>query len=197
MSAYAGLSASGEAAFYPCTDCHPVRVDAKGNPTKPLPNGMKKHEITLEVHDILGEGDKACLACHDDPTRNPGMLLLPDGSLVDITGDVSRVCQRCHFEKYREFTAGIHGKHADKCSAAGCHNPHSPSWIYVKPLPPFQGTGMEVNAVGPDREAFKPFASPPVPPAVYTPTWLAALALLGSVVSLGLVAYVSRGRFKR
>jgi hypothetical protein len=35
-----------------------------------------------------------------------------------------------------------------KCTAAGCHNPHTPSWIYVAALPPFQGTGIEVNAVG-------------------------------------------------
>jgi len=197
--AYAGTgkSSTGELAFYPCTDCHPVSVDAAGNPTKPLPNGMSKHEIELEAHDILGEGDKACLACHDDPTRNPGKLLLADGSFVDITGDVSRVCQRCHFEKYNEFKVGIHGKGAEKCSAAGCHNPHTPSWIYVPALPPFQGTGVEVNAVGADREPFKPFPGPPVQPPVETPTWLWIAASLGAVYSIAVVGYLTVGRRKR
>ncbi len=195
-SAFAGHASTGELNFYPCTDCHPVTLGADGKPTKPLPNGMKKHEITLEVHDTLGSGDAACLFCHDDPSRNPGKLILPDGSLVDITGDISRVCQRCHFEKYKEFEIGMHGKRMDKCTSAGCHDPHTPSWIYVPALPPFQGTGMEVNAVGWDREPFKPFASPPVPPPVYTPTWLVVVALAGFLVVLSIVGYLVFGRSK-
>jgi len=195
VSAFAGQSATGEAAFYPCTDCHPVTLDANGKPTKPLPNGMEKHEIVLEVHDILGDGDKACLACHDDPSRNPGKLILPDGSLVDITGDVSRVCQRCHFEKYRDWQAGVHGKNEPKCSAAGCHDPHTPSWIYVAALPPFQGTGVEVRAVWP-REPFKPMASPPVPPPVYTPTALIVVAVIGFFYVLVIIGFLTLGRRK-
>lgn len=195
--AHAGLAATGELAFYPCTKCHPVALDASGKPTKPLPIGMKKHEIALEAHDILGAGDKACLACHDDPTRDPGQLILPDGSLVAVTGDVSRVCQRCHFEKYREFKAGIHGKHAEKCSASGCHNPHTPSWIYIKALPPFQGTGIEVNAVGADREPFTALAGPPVDAPVHTPGWLWIATSLGALSSLGTIGYLTIGRRKR
>lgn len=196
-NAFAGHASTGELNFYPCTDCHPVVLGPGGKPTKPLPNGMKKHEIVLEKHDILGEGDKACLACHDAPSRNPGKLLLPDGSFVNVNGDTSRVCQRCHFEKYQEFKAGIHGKRMEKCTSAGCHDPHTPSWIYVPALKPFQGTGMEVNAVGSDREAFKPFASPPVPPPVYTPTWLAIVASLVFATSLGIVGYLVLGRSKQ
>jgi len=193
--AYAGLSASGESAFYPCTDCHPVTLDASGKPTKPLPNGFEKHEIELQVHDILGVGDKACLACHDDPSRNPGKLLLPDGTLVDITGDVSQVCQRCHFEKYQDWRAGVHGKGEPKCSAAGCHDPHTPSWIYVGALPPFQGTGIEVRAVWP-REPFKPMAGPPAQPPVETPTWLIVVSILGMFYALTVVGFLTLGRRK-
>jgi len=191
--AYAGLSATGEAAFYPCTDCHPVTLGADGKPTRPLPNGMEKHEIELQMHDILGEGDKACLACHDDPSRNPGKLILPDGTLVDITGEVSRVCQRCHFEKYRDWQVGVHGKGQPKCSSAGCHDPHTPSWIYVAALPPFQGTGVEVRAVWP-RQPFKPMASPPVAPPVYTPTWLIVVAVIGLFYVLVVVGFLTLGR---
>ncbi len=195
-SAFAGRASTGELAFYECTRCHPVFLGPDGKPTKPLPIGLEQHDITLEKHGILGQGDKACLACHDDPTRNPGMLILSDGSFVEVTGDVSRVCQRCHFEKYGEWKAGIHGKNLPKCTSAGCHDPHTPSWIYVAALPPFQGTGVEVNAVG-DREPFKPMASPPVPPPVETPLWLTILSAVGFAVSLGIVGSLVLGRSKR
>jgi hypothetical protein len=194
--AFAGQSATGKPAFLPCTRCHPVTLGPDGKSTKPLPNGFKKHEITLEVHDVLGKDDRACLACHDAPTSDPGKLIAPDGTLIDITGDVSRVCQRCHFEKYREWQAGIHGKRQPKCTSAGCHDPHTPSWIYVAALPPFQGTGMEVRAVT-NREPFKPFASPPVAPPVATSLWLVIVASLGAVVVAGLVMYLVQGRSKR
>lgn len=195
-NAYAGRSATGELAFHPCTRCHPVTTLPDGTLSHPLPGGFKKHEIVLEKHDILGVGEAACLACHDDPSRNPGKLILPDGSLVDITGAISRVCQRCHFEKYRQWETGVHGKGAPKCSAAGCHDPHTPSWIYVPALPPFQGTGMEVRAVS-QREPFTPMASPPVAPDVLTPFWLLVLALSGAVLALALVGYLTLGRSKR
>ncbi len=194
--AFAGQSATGELAFSPCTDCHPVTLGADGKPTKPLPIDMEKHEIVLEKHDILGEGDKACLACHDDPSRNPGKLLLPDGSFVDVTGDVSRVCQRCHFEKYQDFIVGVHGKNAEKCTSAGCHDAHTPSYIYVPALPPFQGTGIEVKAVG-EHEPFKPLAPPAVMPPVETPVWLMALTGLGVIVSASAIGYLIMGRPNR
>ncbi|TDB37822.1 MAG: hypothetical protein D9V44_07170 [Actinobacteria bacterium] len=195
-SAFAGRSSTGELAFYPCTKCHPVTVDAGGNPVPPLPNGFKKHTITLEVHDTLGKDEKACLMCHDDPSRNPGMLIAPDGSLIDITGDVSRVCQRCHFEKYREWQVGVHGKNLPKCTAAGCHDPHTPSWIYVAALPPFLGSGFEVQAVG-EHELFKPLAGPPVYPPVNTPLSLVVVASIGAVIGAGTLGLLIMGRSKR
>jgi hypothetical protein len=194
--AYAGNASTGEIAFDPCTKCHPVTLGPDGKSTKPLPNGFKKHEIKLEAHDILGKGTQACVVCHDDPTKNPGMLLTADGTRVYVTGDVSRVCQRCHFAKYREWQAGIHGKRQPKCTSAGCHDPHTPSWIYVAALPPFQGTGVEVRAVG-EREPFKPMASPPVQPPVYTPIWLSIMAAFGVVASAGIIGFLVLGRHKR
>lgn len=196
-SAFAGRSSTGELAFYPCTQCHPVTLGPDGKPTKQLPVDLERHDIVLEVHDTLGTDDRACLACHDDPSRDPGQLVLPDGTLEPVTGDVSRVCQRCHFEKYREWEAGIHGKSAPKCTASGCHDPHTPSWIYIAALPPFQGTGVEVNAVGADRVAFKPMPGPPVPPGVVTPLWLGLAAIAGAVVALGALGYLIFGKGMR
>jgi hypothetical protein len=195
-SAHAGRSSTGTLAFYPCTQCHPVTLGPDGEPTRELPIGLAQHQIVLEVHDVLGTDDAACLSCHDDPARNPGKLVLPDGSLVDITGDVSRVCQTCHFEKYREWQDGVHGKDAPKCTASGCHDPHTPSWIYMQALPPFQGTGIEVRAVS-VREPFKPLAGPPIAPPVSTPVWLGILAALGAAVSAGIIGYLTLGGRKR
>lgn len=192
----AGRSSTGELAFYPCDRCHPLTVAADGTITPPPPIEIERHTVTLEVHDVLGTGSAACLACHDDPSRNPGKLLLPDGSLVDITGDVSRVCQTCHFPQYREWQTGVHGRGEPKCTASGCHDPHTPSWIYMPALPPFLGTGVEMRAVA-EREPFLPLAGPPVPPAVDTPLWLVIVTALGAIVSAGTLGLVIFGRSKR
>lgn len=194
--AHAGQASTGSQAFYPCTRCHPVTIGPDGKPTKPLPIGLTQHEISLEAHDILGEGDRACLVCHDDPSRDPGKLILSDGSLVEVTGDVSQVCRRCHFEKYREWQVGIHGKHEPKCTASGCHDPHTPSWIYVAALPPFQGTGLQVRAVG-EREPFMPLAGPPPAPAVFTPVWLTVVTVLGGLLGIGILSYLVLGKARR
>ena len=115
-------------------------------------------------HDVLGKGDAACLVCHDDPAKNPGMLKLADGSLVDIKGDVAAVCFRCHSTKYKEWKAGTHGKHQGKCTAAGCHDPHSPGFMYAQPLRPFVGNGFQFQVLS-ERTAFTPLMAPAPPPA--------------------------------
>lgn len=193
--AHAGQAAIGEPVFYPCTGCHPV---AGGKAVKPLPIDFEGHRVKLEVHDKLGKGSAACLVCHDDPARDPGKLKLVDGTLVDITkpADVAKVCYRCHSEKYEEWTQGVHGKRAEKCSAAGCHDPHTPSWIYAEPLLPFVGTGFQTRAVS-ERAAFTPLASAPVPVPVHTPWWLSLAAGMGAVVSAGLIGFIVMGRRTR
>jgi hypothetical protein len=194
--AYAGHASLGEAVFYPCTSCHPVTLAPDGTPTKPLPNGFKGHQIVLESHDRLGKGAAACLVCHDDPARDPGKLKLIDGTLVDITGDVSGVCYRCHSAKYNEWKAGVHGKRQPKCTASGCHDPHTPSYVFASALPPFVGTGFQARAVS-QRVAFTPLAGAPLPPPTLTPSWLVLAAGLGILVSAGLVGTLTLGRSKR
>lgn len=194
--AFADHASLGEPLFYPCTSCHPLTVGLDGKPSKPLPNGFTGHQIVLDSHDKLGQGNAACLVCHDDPSRDPGKLKLVDGSLVDITGDVSQVCYRCHEQKYKDWQAGIHGKHQPKCTSAGCHDPHTPSYVYAAPVLPFVGTGFQVRAVS-DRKAFTPLASAPVPPPVTTPTWLIVVTTLGMTLSAGIVGSLIVGRPKR
>ena len=181
--------------FYPCTSCHPVAAGSIRAGRK-LPNDFKGHGIVLIEHDALGQGSTACLVCHDDPSRNPGKLKLIDGSLIDITGDVSRVCFRCHSAKYKEWKAGTHGRHQPKCTASGCHDPHSPGWIYAPPLLPYVGAGFQFQIL-PERAGFQPLASPPSIPPVKVPVWFAALGAFAVVVAGGLVGKLIVGRSKR
>ena len=192
--AFAGQASTGDLLFYPCTSCHPVRPDALKSGRK-LPNGFKGHEVPLAGHDVLGKGSAACVVCHDDPAKNPGMLKTVDGSLVDIRGDVSLVCFRCHSARYDEWKAGVHGKGQPKCTSAGCHDPHTPGSIYAGPLLPFVGTGF-LFRVRPVRQAFMPLMAPAprgIPP-VETPVWFMAVVALGVLAAGGLAGALIVGR---
>lgn len=195
--ALAGQASTGELFFYPCTSCHPVSPGAVEAGRK-LPNDFKRHEIALIGHDKLGAGKAACLVCHDDPNRNPGMLKLVDGSMVEISGDVSLVCYRCHSAKYNEWKAGIHGRGQPKCTAAGCHDPHTPGWIYAGPLLPFVGSGFQFRVL-PEKAAFMPLSAPAPRgiPAVETPLWFAIAVVLGVVLAGGFAGKLILGRSKR
>ena len=142
--AFAGQAAPGELHFYPCTDCHPVYPD--GTSAKPIPNDFEGHEIVLEGHDKLGEENAACVVCHEDPATDPGKLKVIGGGTVDISGgDVALVCYQCHQEKYNAWRAGVHGRNEPSCSAAGCHDPHTPGYIYAEPLPPVRRDWLPVQ----------------------------------------------------
>lgn len=197
-TAFAGTASTGTLLFYPCTKCHPVTVNAAGQPSHPIPNDFKGHGIVLEGHDVLGTGSAACLVCHDSPAKNPGLLHAVDGTLIDVkTGDIARLCEKCHFQQYTEFKQGIHGKGFASCVVAGCHDPHTPGYINVPALPPFLGTGFQVTLF-PTRVPFQPLAGPPLPPAVYTPGWYVWLAValysLAAVIAGGLIVRIVRGR---
>jgi hypothetical protein len=195
VPAFAGKAATGEPLFYPCAACHPVEPgEVEGG--RALPNGFEGHRIVLEGHAVLGEGAAACLVCHDDPSRDPGKLIQIDGTLVDITGDVSSVCFRCHANMYREWEAGMHGNRQPKCSASGCHDPHTPGWISAEPLLPFVGTGFMAQ-VKPETALFVPLAGPPGNYPIETPPWLVTLSVLGVIVAGGLTGSLVRGRSKR
>jgi hypothetical protein len=195
--ALAGQASAGQLFFDPCTSCHPIAPGAIEGGRK-LPNGFKGHQIVLEGHDKLGPAEEACVVCHDDADKNPGMLKSIDGSLVDIKGDVSLVCFRCHSTKYAEWKAGTHGRGSPKCTSSGCHDPHTPGYIYAGPLMPFVGTGFQFRVL-PDRKPFMPLMAPAPPgiPPVETPWWFPIVVTLGVVVAGGLVGTLIVGRSKR
>lgn len=199
--ALAGQASSGQLFFYPCTTCHPVTMvpgptPGTERPSRPLPNGMTGHTIVLEGHDKLGGPADACLACHDDPARNPGKLLIAGGGFIDIKGDIALVCYRCHEAKYKEFRAGTHGKHQATCVAAGCHDPHTPQYIFGAPLSPFTDSGFQFKVL-PVRQPFAPMAQPALPPAVLTPGWLPYAAAVGLLLAAVLVGTLVLERPKR
>ena len=203
-TAHAGQASSGELFFYPCTTCHPVTMvpgPTPGTeiPSRPLPNGMTGHTIVLEGHDKLGspaDPGTACLACHDDPARNPGKLIIAGGGFVDIKGDVALVCYRCHEAKYKEFKAGTHGRHQPSCVAAGCHDPHTPQYIFGAPLIPFNDSGFQFKVL-PVRQPFAPMAPPALPPAILTLAWLPYVAAVGLLIAGVLVGMIVLERPKR
>ncbi len=176
--------------FYPCTACHPTRAGVE------YPNGFTGHKIVLGEHAWLGVGDAACVVCHDAATSDPGKLKLLDGSLVDITGDIAGVCYRCHSAVYKEFRAGIHGHGEAKCTASGCHDPHTPGYISADALPPITGVGFTAKVL-PEQGTFTPLTGPPPTPATENPRWLAMLAAVGLAYAGGATVILVRGRSKR
>jgi hypothetical protein len=124
------------------------------------------------------------------------MLKLADGTLLDITKDVPRLCYQCHSAKYKEWVAGTHGRNLLSCTAAGCHDPHTPTYIYAEPLLPFVGVGFQFKVLS-GREPFTPLAPPAPAPPTDTPTWYSALVVLGLAAAGGQLARLLRGRQKR
>ena len=185
--AFAARAATGEPLFYPCTSCHPT-----GDPAQELPIDFSGHRVVLDGHAALGVDSEACLACHDDPARDPGMLKLADGTLVEMTGDVSRVCFPCHSAIYREFEDGIHGAGKQKCSSAGCHDPHTPGFIFAGGVLPFTGSGFQFPVLS-EIATFTPMAGPPVEAEYHDPEYLRVLTLLGVALAGGLAIALIRG----
>ncbi len=93
-------------------------------------------EIRLR-HD---EEHRWCLDCHD--AQNRDFLRLASGALVPFT-ESYRLCGQCHGTQYRDWKSGIHGKRTGYWDGAKryllcvhCHNPHSPRFAPLQPLPP-------------------------------------------------------------
>lgn len=118
--------------IFPCSDCH---ADMEPNP--------KRREL-VEMHDDIvlehAEGQRWCLDCHNLNDRDK--LRLVSGELVPFT-ESYRLCGQCHGDKYRDWKVGIHGKRTGYWNGekqyllcANCHNPHSPRFKSLKPLPP-------------------------------------------------------------
>ncbi len=116
--------------YWPCSDCH------EGEPSD---RTVRELEDDHDDMDFL-HGDTWCLHCHDVDDRD--RLHLADGTLVPLD-ESWRLCTQCHSHKRDEWRTGVHGKRTgywwgpkDYRTCVECHNPHSPPFKSLKPLPP-------------------------------------------------------------
>jgi len=116
--------------IFPCSQCH---ADMTPDPT---PRDLGEHtEIVLEH----GPRERWCFDCHNPADRDH--LRLASGTLIPFT-ESYRLCGQCHGDKYRDWKVGVHGKRTGSWSGkknyllcANCHNPHSPHFKPLAPMP--------------------------------------------------------------
>jgi hypothetical protein len=134
--------------IFPCMQCH---EGIPPNTERRALEGM--HSDIVLHHD---EEHRWCLDCHD--ANNRDQLRLASGAPVPFT-ESYRLCGQCHGTQYRDWRSGIHGKRTGYWDGSkryllcvNCHNPHSPRFASLQPLPPpirpqfLRGGGARVAA---------------------------------------------------
>lgn len=125
---------------FPCADCH---KDMEHKPRRELTDAHT--EIKLNH----GPREGWCYDCHSPTDRDK--LRLASGALVDFK-ESYKLCGQCHGPKLRDWRLGLHGRRygewrgqrpGQRCNllCAHCHDPHSPRFKSVKPLPPPERPG--------------------------------------------------------
>jgi len=118
--------------IFPCSECH---ADLEVN--------RERRELEFFHGDIElnhGPEERWCFDCHNADDRDH--LRLVSGGLVGFE-ESYRLCGQCHGTIYRDWRAGIHGRRRgfwdgakSYLLCAHCHNPHSPKFQAIEPLPP-------------------------------------------------------------
>ncbi len=120
----------------PCRACH--------GPEKDFPVNFKRREALL-VHTNLqlnhGGVRVWCLDCHHPQKRNY-LLPLSDGELIEFQ-ESYLLCGKCHGTIFRDWRKGIHGRRTGQWNGkkkyylcVNCHDPHSPKYKPIEPMPP-------------------------------------------------------------
>lgn len=118
--------------IYPCSECH-----------KDMPVNRQRRPL-VDAHDDIvlkhGPASRWCFDCHDPDDRDK--LRLASGERIDFAHSYE-LCGQCHGDKYRDWRVGVHGKRTGQWNGrkeyllcVHCHNPHSPRFAPLKPLPP-------------------------------------------------------------
>ena len=120
----------------PCRACH--------GPERDFPVNFHRREALLVHRNVkLNHGDVKvwCLDCHDPENRNY-LRPLSDGKLINFEHSYL-LCGKCHGTKYRDWRNGIHGRRSGYWNGkktyylcVNCHNPHSPRFRSIEPMPP-------------------------------------------------------------
>lgn len=117
--------------IFPCSECHAdMEVDTQHRE-------LDFHEDIVLQH---AEQQRWCLDCHNPDDRD--RLRLANGQLVSFK-ESYYLCGQCHGTIFRDWKAGVHGKRTGMWNGkkqyrlcVHCHNPHSPRFKPVEPLPP-------------------------------------------------------------
>ena len=117
---------------FPCTNCHDPNMTAN---TERRVLRTAHTDIQLR-HD---EQHRWCLDCHNADNRD--VLRSAAGAPIPFS-ESYRLCGQCHGDKYRDWRAGIHGKRMGEWDGQKsyllcihCHNPHTPRFKAVEPMP--------------------------------------------------------------
>ncbi len=120
-----------------CMTCHTERNVKNTCETCHEEGTRPPHEQIVLHH---AEQQRGCLDCHDRANRD--VLHLANGTPVPFT-ESYRLCGQCHGPRLRDWKLGLHGKRTGSWSGAKeyllcahCHNPHSPRFEPMTPLPP-------------------------------------------------------------
>lgn len=133
-----------------CVECHRVFDSRK-----------QQSEKRVQHLDIVlrhGMNDN-CLNCHDRTERDK--LGLSSGEKLTFE-QVPRLCAQCHGTVYRDWQRGTHGKtmgswdsnsgKQTRLNCNDCHDPHSPAYPGIVPLPPPNTLRMGVQSLDAHRE---------------------------------------------
>jgi hypothetical protein len=120
--------------IFPCSTCHDPKTMPPNTHRRPL-EGM---HADIELHHGPAES-RWCLDCHD--AQNRDRLHLVNGDRIEFTSSYL-LCGQCHGDKLRDWRAGVHGKRTGSWNGpkqyllcVHCHNPHSPRFKALKPMP--------------------------------------------------------------
>jgi hypothetical protein len=120
--------------IFPCSDCH---EDMDVNYRRRM-----LEDEHVEISEMFNHASKQrwCLDCHNPENRD--VLRLANGDLVSFEESYF-LCGQCHGTIFRDWKAGIHGKRTGEWNGkkqyrlcVHCHNPHSPKFKPLKPMPP-------------------------------------------------------------
>ena len=120
--------------IFPCNDCH---SDIEPNPTRRQLIDMHDDIDAMFDHD---SDNRWCLDCHDFNNRDS--LKLASGMRIGFD-ESYKLCGQCHGDKLRDWKVGVHGKRTGDWNGekqyllcVHCHNPHSPKFEPMIPMPP-------------------------------------------------------------